>query len=178
MGRVQKHTLVFVVHSGPAREARLWGSSISHWRLLPRERAAQSHLHYVSVSAWSAASWCGVSLADASGLTGKLSIRGTSPRSWTQPSRPGAGAQTAAGRDWAVASTDKHGRQNETLITITRGSLPSLCHSGAGSQSLPITSAGLRDFHEEATFIPPTKRQTDKAARSKPKEKKENCKQQ
>lgn len=50
--------------------------------------------------------------------------------------------------------------------------------SGSGSQSLPITPSGMHDPLEEPTFIPPTKRQTDKPARSKPKEKKENCKQQ
>ncbi|XP_053705458.1 coiled-coil domain-containing protein 187 isoform X2 [Synchiropus splendidus] len=34
------------------------------------------------------------------------------------------------------------------------------------------------DFLHEPTFIPPTKRQADQAGRSKPKEKRENCKQQ
>ncbi|KTG40860.1 hypothetical protein cypCar_00020695 [Cyprinus carpio] len=34
------------------------------------------------------------------------------------------------------------------------------------------------DYLPEPTFIPPTKRQSDKAGRHKPKEKKENCKQQ
>ncbi|XP_029012237.1 coiled-coil domain-containing protein 187 isoform X4 [Betta splendens] len=43
--------------------------------------------------------------------------------------------------------------------------------------SLPVRSSGIHDF-EEPTFIPPTKRQTDKSGRTKPKEKKENCKQQ
>ncbi|XP_075897975.1 coiled-coil domain-containing protein 187 isoform X2 [Nelusetta ayraudi] len=50
--------------------------------------------------------------------------------------------------------------------------------SGSDSQSLPITPSGMHDPLEEPTFIPPTKRQADKPARSKPKEKKENCKQQ
>ncbi|XP_019111763.1 coiled-coil domain-containing protein 187 isoform X2 [Larimichthys crocea] len=45
-------------------------------------------------------------------------------------------------------------------------------------QSLPVPQSGLHDFLEEPTFIPPTKRQTDKPGRTKPKEKKENCKQQ
>uniref|UniRef100_A0A3Q0RJW4 Coiled-coil domain containing 187 n=1 Tax=Amphilophus citrinellus TaxID=61819 RepID=A0A3Q0RJW4_AMPCI len=36
----------------------------------------------------------------------------------------------------------------------------------------------LNESLEEPTFIPPTKRQTDKSGRSKSKEKKENCKQQ
>ncbi|XP_068182771.1 coiled-coil domain-containing protein 187 isoform X3 [Antennarius striatus] len=44
-------------------------------------------------------------------------------------------------------------------------------------QSLPVSHSGVRDF-EEPTFIPPTKRQTDKSSRTKPKEKRENCKQQ
>ncbi|XP_076022899.1 coiled-coil domain-containing protein 187 isoform X3 [Genypterus blacodes] len=44
--------------------------------------------------------------------------------------------------------------------------------TGPGRQSPPPPNA------EEPTFIPPTKRQTDKPARTKPKEKKENCKQQ
>uniref|UniRef100_A0A3Q3N852 Coiled-coil domain containing 187 n=1 Tax=Mastacembelus armatus TaxID=205130 RepID=A0A3Q3N852_9TELE len=45
-------------------------------------------------------------------------------------------------------------------------------------QSLTLPQSGLHDFLEEPTFIPPTKRQTDKSGRTKPKEKKENCKQQ
>ncbi|XP_056278710.1 coiled-coil domain-containing protein 187 isoform X2 [Pseudoliparis swirei] len=50
--------------------------------------------------------------------------------------------------------------------------------AGPTCQSLPRPQAGLRNLLEEATFIPPTKRQTDKSGRAKPKEKKENCKQQ
>ncbi|XP_041712310.2 coiled-coil domain-containing protein 50 [Coregonus clupeaformis] len=51
--------------------------------------------------------------------------------------------------------------------------------SGASScQSHPTPHSGLHDFMEEPTFIPPTKRQSDKSVRSKSKEKKENCKQQ
>ncbi|XP_034392720.1 coiled-coil domain-containing protein 187 isoform X2 [Cyclopterus lumpus] len=50
--------------------------------------------------------------------------------------------------------------------------------AGPTCQSLPTQQAGLHDLLEEATFIPPTKRQTDKSGRAKPKEKKENCKQQ
>ncbi|KAM3618509.1 uncharacterized protein V6R79_021229 [Siganus canaliculatus] len=45
-------------------------------------------------------------------------------------------------------------------------------------QPLPLQQSGLQDFLEEPAFIPPTKRQTDKSGRAKPKEKKENCKQQ
>ncbi|XP_068453996.1 coiled-coil domain-containing protein 187 isoform X2 [Clinocottus analis] len=50
--------------------------------------------------------------------------------------------------------------------------------AGPTCQSLPVPQSGLHDLLEEATFIPPTKRQTDKSGRAKPKEKKENCKQQ
>ncbi|CAK6963889.1 coiled-coil domain-containing protein 187 isoform X2 [Scomber scombrus] len=50
--------------------------------------------------------------------------------------------------------------------------------TGLTCQSLPMSHSGLHDFFEEPTFIPPTKRQTDKVGRAKPKEKKENCKQQ
>nr|XP_046251676.1 coiled-coil domain-containing protein 187 isoform X2 [Scatophagus argus] len=49
---------------------------------------------------------------------------------------------------------------------------------GPTCQSVPMQHSGLHDFLEEPTFIPPTKRQTDKSGRTKPKEKKENCKQQ
>lgn len=52
-GRViHTHTLFFFFGLGPAREAWLRGSSLSHWGLLPRKPAAQSHLHHVSVSTW------------------------------------------------------------------------------------------------------------------------------
>uniref|UniRef100_A0A667ZKJ2 Coiled-coil domain-containing protein 50-like n=2 Tax=Myripristis murdjan TaxID=586833 RepID=A0A667ZKJ2_9TELE len=50
--------------------------------------------------------------------------------------------------------------------------------TGPACQSLPIPHSGLHDLLEEPTFIPPTKRQCDKSGRTKPKEKKENCKQQ
>ncbi|XP_044066972.1 coiled-coil domain-containing protein 187 isoform X2 [Siniperca chuatsi] len=50
--------------------------------------------------------------------------------------------------------------------------------TGPTCQSLPMPHSSLRDLLEEPTFIPPTKRQTDKSGRTKPKEKKENCKQQ
>ncbi|XP_056130222.1 coiled-coil domain-containing protein 187 isoform X2 [Lampris incognitus] len=50
--------------------------------------------------------------------------------------------------------------------------------TGPACQSLPVGQSGLRDLLEEPAFIPPTKRQSDKSGRSKPKEKKENCKQQ
>ncbi|KAM7411473.1 hypothetical protein PAMA_021455 [Pampus argenteus] len=50
--------------------------------------------------------------------------------------------------------------------------------TGPTCRSLPMPHSGLHDFPEEPTFIAPTKRQTDKAGHNKPKEKKENCKQQ
>ncbi|KAM9856140.1 coiled-coil domain-containing protein 187 isoform 1-T1 [Aulostomus maculatus] len=50
--------------------------------------------------------------------------------------------------------------------------------AGPNCQSLPVPHSGLHDFLEEPTFIPPTKRPTDKSGRAKPKDKKENCKQQ
>ncbi|XP_073326133.1 coiled-coil domain-containing protein 187 isoform X1 [Pagrus major] len=50
--------------------------------------------------------------------------------------------------------------------------------TGPTGQSPPTPHSGLHDFVEEPTFIPPTKRPTDKSGRTKPKEKKENCKQQ
>ncbi|XP_031700898.1 coiled-coil domain-containing protein 187 isoform X2 [Anarrhichthys ocellatus] len=50
--------------------------------------------------------------------------------------------------------------------------------AGPTCQSLPMPQSGLHDLLEEATFIPPTKRQTDKSGRAKSKEKKDNCKQQ
>ncbi|XP_042347175.1 trichohyalin-like isoform X2 [Plectropomus leopardus] len=53
-----------------------------------------------------------------------------------------------------------------------------LGQTGPTCQSLPMPQSGLHDLLEEPTFIPPTKRQVDKSARTKPKEKKENCKQQ
>ncbi|XP_028265828.1 coiled-coil domain-containing protein 187 isoform X4 [Parambassis ranga] len=48
--------------------------------------------------------------------------------------------------------------------------------TGPTAQTAPYS--GLHDLLEEPTFIPPTKRQAEKSGRSKPKEKKENCKQQ
>lgn len=71
-----------------------------------------------------------------------------------------------------------HSGQSEPWMAIAQNSLPLLPNAGSGGQPLPVTSSGMRDLREEPSFIPPTKRQTDKAARSKPKEKKENCKQQ
>lgn len=47
--------------------------------------------------------------------------------------------------------------------------------AGLDAQTLPVQQ---HDFLEEPTFVAPTKRQADKSGRSKPKEKKENCKQQ
>ncbi|XP_070695917.1 coiled-coil domain-containing protein 187 isoform X2 [Pempheris klunzingeri] len=50
--------------------------------------------------------------------------------------------------------------------------------TGPTCQTFPMPQSGLHDSLEEPTFIPPTKRQTDKSGRTKSKEKKENCKQQ
>ncbi|XP_032376083.1 coiled-coil domain-containing protein 187 isoform X4 [Etheostoma spectabile] len=50
--------------------------------------------------------------------------------------------------------------------------------AGPACETLPMPHSGLHDLLEEPTFIPPTKRQTDKSGRTKLKEKKENCKQQ
>ncbi|CAL8319305.1 unnamed protein product [Merluccius merluccius] len=49
---------------------------------------------------------------------------------------------------------------------------------GQPCPSLPVSQSASRDALEEPTFVPPTKRQSDKSARAKPKEKKESCKQQ
>ncbi|XP_074537989.1 coiled-coil domain-containing protein 187 isoform X2 [Halichoeres trimaculatus] len=45
-------------------------------------------------------------------------------------------------------------------------------------QPLSLPQSGLHDSLEEPNFIPPTKRQSEKSGRTKPKEKRENCKQQ
>ncbi|CAL8367326.1 unnamed protein product [Lota lota] len=50
--------------------------------------------------------------------------------------------------------------------------------TGPSCQSLPVSPSGSSNVLEEPAFIPPTKRQSDKSGRAKPKEKKENCKQQ
>uniref|UniRef100_A0A087XE04 Coiled-coil domain-containing protein 50-like n=1 Tax=Poecilia formosa TaxID=48698 RepID=A0A087XE04_POEFO len=51
--------------------------------------------------------------------------------------------------------------------------------TGQTSEALPTAQSGSQDLTlEEPTFIPPTKRQADKSGRSKPKEKREGCKQQ
>ncbi|XP_035015454.2 coiled-coil domain-containing protein 187 isoform X2 [Hippoglossus stenolepis] len=50
--------------------------------------------------------------------------------------------------------------------------------TGPACQSLPVPHSGLNAFLVEPAFIPPTKRQPEKSTHSKPKEKKENCKQQ
>ncbi|XP_029993676.1 coiled-coil domain-containing protein 187 isoform X2 [Sphaeramia orbicularis] len=50
--------------------------------------------------------------------------------------------------------------------------------TGSICQPLPVSQSGLHGLLEEPTFIPPTKRQTDKSGRPKAKDKKENCKQQ
>uniref|UniRef100_A0A3Q3F4H1 Coiled-coil domain containing 187 n=1 Tax=Labrus bergylta TaxID=56723 RepID=A0A3Q3F4H1_9LABR len=68
--------------------------------------------------------------------------------------------------------------QNETQQTMAGHSDPFPFDAGPTCQPLPVPQPGLRDFLEEPHFIPPTKRQTDKSGRTKPKEKRENCKQQ
>ncbi|XP_038138607.1 coiled-coil domain-containing protein 187 isoform X1 [Cyprinodon tularosa] len=50
--------------------------------------------------------------------------------------------------------------------------------TGQTSGPLPVAPSGSQDILEEPTFIPPTKRQTDKSGRNKAKEKREGCKQQ
>ncbi|XP_034550986.1 coiled-coil domain-containing protein 187 isoform X1 [Notolabrus celidotus] len=50
--------------------------------------------------------------------------------------------------------------------------------TGPACQPLSVPQSGLHDPLEEPNFIPPTKRQTEKSGRTKPKEKRENCKQQ
>ncbi|KAM8829713.1 coiled-coil domain-containing protein 187 isoform 2-T2 [Synchiropus picturatus] len=50
--------------------------------------------------------------------------------------------------------------------------------AGTTCCSPPVAHTAIPDFLHEPTFIPPTKRQADRAGRSKPKEKRENCKQQ
>lgn len=69
--------------------------------------------------------------------------------------------------------------QNDTVKTMAGDTnILFLSNVAPTCQSLPVPQSGLHDFLEEPTFIPPTKRQTDKPGRTKPKEKKENCKQQ
>lgn len=174
----------FDVYLGPAREARLWGSPITHWRLLPREPAAQSHLHHVSVSAWTAASSCGLSLTHTSGV-GRQSQHMRNVAEELDPTfrprrRVPEGGGGGGGGSGQTGTLHRQTQASEWTIdnSIASGSLSFIVNTVSGSQSLPITSSGMRDLHEEPTFIPPTKRQADKAARPKPKEKKENCKQQ
>ncbi|KAK5603166.1 hypothetical protein CRENBAI_000163 [Crenichthys baileyi] len=50
--------------------------------------------------------------------------------------------------------------------------------TGQTSEPPTVAQSGSQDILEEPTFIPPTKRQTDKSGRGKPKEKREGCKQQ
>ncbi|XP_060913667.1 coiled-coil domain-containing protein 187 isoform X4 [Labrus mixtus] len=68
--------------------------------------------------------------------------------------------------------------QSETRQTMAGHADPFPFDAGPTCQPLPVSQPGLRDFLEEPHFIPPTKRQTDKSGRTKPKEKRENCKQQ
>lgn len=53
-------------------------------------------------------------------------------------------------------------------------------HTGPSRQCLPPVSpsSSSGEASDEPTFVPPTKRQPDKATPAKPKEKKESCKQQ
>ncbi|KAI1890689.1 hypothetical protein AGOR_G00156230 [Albula goreensis] len=48
----------------------------------------------------------------------------------------------------------------------------------SGLSSSPSSHSGLHDYPQEPTFVPPTKRQSEKSGRHKAKEKKESCKQQ
>uniref|UniRef100_A0AAY5KCC2 Coiled-coil domain-containing protein n=1 Tax=Esox lucius TaxID=8010 RepID=A0AAY5KCC2_ESOLU len=48
----------------------------------------------------------------------------------------------------------------------------------SSSQSHPAPHSGLHESMEEPTFVPPTKRQSEKSGHGKSKEKKENCKHQ
>ncbi|XP_035244183.1 eukaryotic translation initiation factor 3 subunit A-like isoform X2 [Anguilla anguilla] len=64
-----------------------------------------------------------------------------------------------------------------TFRAIRRDSNPAGQASSALSTS-PSSPSGLHDYTPEPTFVPPTKRQSDKSTRSKAKEKKESCKQQ
>ncbi|XP_061076502.1 coiled-coil domain-containing protein 50-like isoform X5 [Conger conger] len=50
--------------------------------------------------------------------------------------------------------------------------------SSSGLSTSPSSPSGLHDHPQEPTFVPPTKRQSDKSSRPKAKEKKESCKQQ
>lgn len=88
----------------PARETWLWGPSFSHWGLLPREPASQSHLHYtVRVSTQeSKAFHCLPMLTAAAAFADTASTSGTSPKSSTRPSRPEGKAQRETGRDRQV----------------------------------------------------------------------------
>lgn len=65
----------------------------------------------------------------------------------------------------------------ETCITMSGHSQSISSNIGTTCQSLPMPQTGLNDLLEEATFIPPTKRKTDKSGRVKSK-KKDNCKHQ
>lgn len=64
-----------------------------------------------------------------------------------------------------------------TFRAIRRDSNPAGQASSALSTS-PSSPSSLHDYTPEPTFVPPTKRQSDKSTRSKAKEKKESCKQQ
>ncbi|XP_015228986.1 PREDICTED: coiled-coil domain-containing protein 50-like isoform X2 [Cyprinodon variegatus] len=63
----------------------------------------------------------------------------------------------------------------------THSHVPESFRAGPTGQTigpLPVAPSGSQDILEEPTFIPPTKRQTDKSGRNKAKEKREGCKQQ
>ena len=92
-----------------------------------------------------------------------------------QSRRPGTDS-LRVGPAGTVIRTD--GTQNETFKTMGAHSHPVSFTVGPTCQPLPVPHSDLHDLLEEPTFIPPTKRQMDKSGRTKPKEKKENCKQQ
>ncbi|XP_010889038.2 uncharacterized protein ccdc187 isoform X1 [Esox lucius] len=58
------------------------------------------------------------------------------------------------------------------------GAGPTIPGSLSSSQSHPAPHSGLHESMEEPTFVPPTKRQSEKSGHGKSKEKKENCKHQ
>ncbi|XP_029103910.1 uncharacterized protein ccdc50b isoform X2 [Scleropages formosus] len=65
-----------------------------------------------------------------------------------------------------------------TFKAKRRGSNPSGQTTSGNCQSNSTPLAGVYDYVQEPTFVPPTKRQSSKSARPKAKDKKESCKQQ
>lgn len=165
--------------SGPQREAWLWRPSFSHWRLLPRQSATQSHLHFAVI-----VSTCTHMQHDVFHLPSLFIQRccvyrqAQHVRNVAEELDPTFQARRQETESLSVGQAGtvnkNHGSQNETVRTIAEHSYHFPFDIGSTGQSLPAP----HDFLEEPTFIPPTKRQTDKSGRCKPKEKKENCKQQ